>query len=162
MIVKTTVKNAINLIYRLDCEAYPEEMTSKEWYLDRYDGRETVYLYYVEDVPVAYMAIMDICKELADALCNGVLDGDFVVSNNMFKGGGEYFYIASCVVDHTFRNRGIFHELLKQVLADYENKRLYALTNSLTTEALLNEGFTLLQNNGHYNSVARLQKCDEL
>lgn len=155
-IVIKKVKEVVDAIYELDCKAYPEEMTSKQWYIDRYDGRESVFVYLLDDEIVGYMAVMDIDKRFVDALMNGVLDGDFVVSNNMFKGDGCHYYIGSCVVDEQHRNKGIFHELLNAVLEEYQNKNLYALTNSQTTIALISSGFKLECMNGNYKTLSRI------
>lgn len=154
-IQKTTVRYAVDVIYRLDCEAYPEEMTTKQWYLDRYDGRECVYLATEEDEPVAYFAVMDIREPMKVAIENGVLDGDVVVSNNMFQGEGKYFYLASCVIDKRFRGRGIFKNLFEQVMKDYHGKFLCALANEKTTKPLIEAGFCITCKNGHYNSLIK-------
>ena len=72
-IQKTKVRDAVDVIYRLDCEAYPEEMTTKQWYLDRYDGREYVYLAVDEKQgAIAYFAVMDIKEPMKTAIENGV------------------------------------------------------------------------------------------
>ena len=155
-IQKTTVKDAIDVIYRLDCEAYTEEITTKQWYLNRYDGRECVYLAVDEKQGVvAYFAVMDIKEPMKTAIENGVLDGDVVVSNNMFQGDGRYFYMASCVVDKSFRRRGVFKMLFNAVMEDYRGKFLCALANEKTTLPLLEAGFRIVCNNGHYNSLVR-------
>lgn len=152
---KETVASAIDLIYRLDCLAYPEEMTTKQWYLDRYKGKETVFVYEVDGVDVAYLAVMDVKKALYEAVINGVLDGDVVVSNNMFDGCGKFFYIASSVVDADYRHRGIFGELLQYALNSFPDTLKFALVNEHTKKAVLNYGFTVVNENGHYSSVVK-------
>ena len=156
MIVLTKVSEVIDSIYELDCKAYPDEITSKQWYLDRYDGRESVFVYLIDNRIVGYLAVMDVDKRFVDALMNGVLDGDFVVSNNMFKGDGNHYYIGSCVVEEQHRHKGVFHELLNAALEMFENKNLYALTNSRTTIPLINHGFRLECINGHYKTLSRI------
>ena len=155
MIVKSTVKESIDSIYILDCMAYPEEMTTKQWYLDRYDGRETVYLFIQDDEVIGYGMVMDIAQEFAKALTDGVLDGDVVVSNNMFKGNGDFFYAGSFVVAEQHRGIGIFSQILDIVMRDFGDKPMYALTNEHTTKAFLAKGFSIVKNNGHYNTVVK-------
>lgn len=152
MITIGTVASEIDIIYKLDCLAYPEEMTDKEWYFRRYDGRERVYVYSEGNKPLAYAVVAKIKKELADAIANGVLDGDVIVSNNMFRGDGTYIYLASYVVAEEARHSGIFRALLNITIESHKGSNLYVLANEHTAKAFKAKGFEEICDNGHYKS----------
>lgn len=149
------MKDKIDEIYELDCEAFPEEFTTKEWYLERYDGRETVYCYEKDDKLIGYIVVFQIKPEFYNALVSGVLDGDVIVSNKMFKGDGQFNYIGSCVVRKDHRGQGVCRAILNEILLDYEGKTLIALSNDKTFNIFMENNFINVVDCGHYNTVIK-------
>ena len=152
------ITEALDSIMRLDERAYRTHV-GKQWYLDRYTNNFDGVGVYTDDgkgchTLVGYCCICGIKSEFRDAMVNGVLDGDWSVSAEMFSDlESRFLYIPSIVVALEYRNKGIGQYMMDWIInrhCAWSKNYVLAMCNVKSAHLMSKRGAQMLHYTGEY------------
>lgn len=129
-------KENLKKIKKIDDIFYHEDVTTIDWYLERYTPKHTGYILKDGKKIVGYLVAVPIKKEAYTAITKGVLVNDIYLNPDMYVEKSKYYYIVSFVLLEEYRHKGYGTRLVLSVIRKAEKGHYCALTISKEGAAL--------------------------